>query len=86
MSGARPEDAEGRKPDPPFLEAVVQPIVEVARPDRIILFGSAARGDAGPDSDLLVVKSGVPHRRPRGADLSEPLRAPGARGRPGGHT
>jgi predicted nucleotidyltransferase len=33
--------------------------------DRIVLFGSAARGDMGPDSDvdLLVIKSGVPHRR-----------------------
>lgn len=39
-------------------------IVEVARPDRIILFGSAARGTAGPDSDLdlLVIKRDVPHR------------------------
>lgn len=37
----------------------------MAEPDRIILFGSAARGEIGPDSDLdlLVVKSGVPHRR-----------------------
>ena len=34
--------------------------VEVARPDRIVLFGSAARGEMGLDSDvdLLVVKSG----------------------------
>ena len=37
----------------------------MARPERIILFGSAARGEAGPDSDLdlLVVKSGVTHPR-----------------------
>ena len=47
------------------LAEVVRRIVEVARPDRIILFGSAARGDAGPESDLdlLVVKRGVEHRR-----------------------
>jgi predicted nucleotidyltransferase len=40
-------------------------VVEVAEPDRIILFGSAARAGAVPDSDLdlLVVKSGVAHRR-----------------------
>jgi uncharacterized protein len=47
------------------LAEVVRRVVEVADPDRIILFGSAARGQAGPDSDLdlLVVKSGVAHRR-----------------------
>ncbi len=49
----------------PFLDEIVRRIVQVAAPDRIILFGSAARGQVGPDSDLdmLVVKSGVPHRR-----------------------
>ncbi len=47
------------------LEEIVGRVVEVADPDRIILFGSAARGEMGPDSDvdLLVVKSGVEHRR-----------------------
>jgi predicted nucleotidyltransferase len=52
-------------PDPAILAEVVRRIVEVAHPDRIVLFGSAARGQMGPDSDLdlLVVKSGVPHRR-----------------------
>jgi len=48
-----------------LLDEIVRRVVEVAHPDRIILFGSAARGEMGPDSDidLLVVKSGVPHRR-----------------------
>lgn len=48
-----------------ILDEIVRRIVEVAQPDRIILFGSAARGEMGPDSDLdlLVVKAGVPHRR-----------------------
>jgi uncharacterized protein len=52
-------------PDPIVLAEVVRRIVEVANPDRIVLFGSSARGEMGPDSDLdlLVVKSGVPHRR-----------------------
>jgi predicted nucleotidyltransferase len=42
------------------LDTIIQRIVEVAQPERIILFGSAARGDMGPhsDVDLLVVKSG----------------------------
>ncbi|PYQ74302.1 MAG: nucleotidyltransferase domain-containing protein [Acidobacteria bacterium] len=46
------------------LDVLVRRIVEIARPDRIILFGSAARGDMGPDSDidLLVVKTDVEHR------------------------
>ena len=48
-----------------LLAEVVRRIVEVAEPERIILFGSAARSEAGPDSDLdlLVVKRGVEHRR-----------------------
>ena len=46
------------------LDDIVRRIVEVAAPEKIILFGSTARGDAGPDSDvdLLIVKSGA-HRR-----------------------
>lgn len=52
-------------PDSAILVEVIRRIVEVADPDRIMLFGSAARGQMGPESDLdlLVVKSGVPHRR-----------------------
>ena len=40
------------------LDEIVRRIVEVAEPEKIILFGSTARGDAGPDSDvdLLIVK------------------------------
>lgn len=42
------------------LQDIVDRIVEVADPDRIILFGSAARGemDENSDVDLLVVKGG----------------------------
>ena len=48
-----------------LLAEAIRRVVEVASPERIILFGSAARGETGPDSDLdlLVVKSGVAHRR-----------------------
>jgi len=48
-----------------LLHEIVRRRVESARLDRIILFGSAARGRMGKDSglDLLVVKSGVSHRR-----------------------
>jgi len=43
------------------LDQIVRRIVEVAKPDKIILFGSAARGAMGPhsDVDLLVIKAGA---------------------------
>jgi len=46
------------------LDEIVRRIVEVAQPEQIILFGSAARGEMAPNSDvdLLVVKSDVVHR------------------------
>lgn len=46
------------------LADIVRRIVEVAQPERIILFGSAARGAMSPNSDidLLVVKRGPIHR------------------------
>jgi len=53
-----------RVPERELLDEIVRRIVEVAAPDSIILFGSAARGEWGPNSDidLLVVKQGVEHR------------------------
>ncbi len=47
------------------LDKIVQRIVAVAQPEKIILFGSAVRGEMGPNSDvdLLVVKSGIHRRR-----------------------
>lgn len=46
------------------LEEIIQRIVQVAQPERIILFGSAARGEMGPhsDVDLLVIKGGEFHQ------------------------
>ena len=46
------------------LREILKRIVGIADPDRIILFGSAARGegDANSDIDLLVVKADIPHR------------------------
>ena len=51
--------------DDPVLLEVVRRLVEAYHPLRIYLFGSAARGDAGPDSDydIMVV---VPDDAPRG--------------------
>ena len=47
--------------DQKTLDEIIRRIVEVARPEKIILFGSAARGGMGPNSDvdLLIVKEGV---------------------------
>lgn len=47
------------------LEAALERIVSVAKPDRVILFGSAARGtaDAQSDLDFLVIKAGITSRR-----------------------
>ncbi|MBM3242464.1 nucleotidyltransferase domain-containing protein [Candidatus Poribacteria bacterium] len=42
------------------LREIIRRIVEVAHPEKIFLFGSAAQGEMGPNSDvdLLVIKSG----------------------------
>jgi len=65
MESRTPARAGKRRGDSRILDEIVRRVVEVANPDRIILFGSAARGELGPDSDydLLIVKSNVPHRR-----------------------
>lgn len=50
----------------PALVEVVRRLVEAYRPERIYLFGSVARGDAGPDSDydiMLVVPDDAPPER-----------------------
>ena len=39
-------------PDPAVLQELVRRVVESVQPLRIILFGSAARGEMGPNSDL----------------------------------
>ena len=43
------------------LDDVIARIVDVAAPEKIILFGSAARGETGRNSDLdlLIVKDGA---------------------------
>ena len=41
--------------DQELIDEVVRTIVERFHPARIVLFGSQARGDAGPDSDIDVM-------------------------------
>ncbi len=47
--------------DGAVLDRVIRRVVQVAQPEKIILFGSAAQGRMGPhsDLDLLVVRSGA---------------------------
>ena len=62
-------------PTPQTIEELVRRIVEGVHPQRIILFGSAARGDMRPDSDidvLVVMPEGV-HRRRTTQELHERL-------------
>lgn len=50
--------------DPDLIDEAARRIAEAAPGARVILFGSQARGDAGPDSDvdLLVVEPAVDDR------------------------
>jgi uncharacterized protein len=43
------------------LDEIIQRILQITTPDKIILFGSRASGQARPNSDydLLVIKSGI---------------------------
>ncbi len=53
--------------DDSVLAGMVERLVEAFHPERVYLFGSAARGDAGPDSDydllVVVATSGEPGYR-----------------------
>jgi hypothetical protein len=54
-----------RTVDQKTLDEIIRRIVEVARPEKIVLLGSAATGRMGPDSDLdlLVIRLDGIHRR-----------------------
>jgi predicted nucleotidyltransferase len=62
------------------LADVVRRVVEAAQPDKIILFGSAARGEMGPNSDidLLVIKGGKFNRWRLTTAIYRHLRGKGA--------
>jgi uncharacterized protein len=53
-----------RKQDQATIEAIVDRIAEVVRPQKVILFGSWARGEQGPHSDIdlvVIQESTLPH-------------------------
>lgn len=57
----------GRPIDADTLDDIVRRVVAACQPEKIVLFGSAARGERGPhgDVDLLVVKNYGTHWRER---------------------
>ncbi len=59
-----------------LLEEIVRRILAVGDPEQIVLFGSYARGEAGPDSDLdvLVVEADVRAPRRESVRLRRALR------------
>ena len=62
------------------LAEVLRRLIEAYRPLRIYLFGSQARGDAGPDSDfdlLIVVPSSAPSEHLRSRLAYRTLRGTG---------
>lgn len=63
------------KPDEALLTEITRRIVAVSDPQQIILFGSRARGEAGPDSDLdlLVIKDEVTSPRAEAARIYRAL-------------
>jgi hypothetical protein len=66
------------------LAEVVRRLVEAYQPERIYLFGSVARGDAGPDSDydlLVVVPDDAPPAMRRSRLAYERSMGDGYRGR-----
>ncbi|HYW46798.1 MAG TPA: nucleotidyltransferase domain-containing protein [Bryobacteraceae bacterium] len=62
------------------ITAITGRLVEYYHPERIYLFGSEARGDAGPDSDLdfcVVVPDGAPAELLRDGGIYTLLRGMG---------
>ena len=47
--------------DQSTLDEIIRRVVDVARPEKIVLFGSAARGEMNrhSDVDLLIIKKGA---------------------------
>lgn len=63
------------------IDEIVRILVSECQPEKIILFGSYARGDAGEDSDLdiaIIKQSDLP-RFKRGSEIRRALRANGRR-------
>ena len=63
-----------------IVREITRRLVEFYRPERIYLFGSAARGDSGPDSDLdfcIVLPDDAPEELLRSGAIYNRLRGMG---------
>ena len=80
MTASTKRHRKNGRPDKAILADIISRVVEAANPDRIILFGSAARGQMGPNSDLdlLVVKGGKFNRGRLTTAIYRNLRGKGA--------
>ena len=58
------------------IDAAVRLICQVSQPKKIIVFGSQARGDTHPESDLdlMVIAERITHRIKEGVSLRRALR------------
>ncbi len=52
MKTKEPAKKKRGRPDAGILADTINRVVEAAKPEKIVMFGSAARGTMGPDSDL----------------------------------
>ncbi len=60
-SKSKRQPQRGSTLDPRTLDEIIRRVVEVAQPERIVLFGSAAKGEMTrhSDVDLLIVRDGA---------------------------
>jgi predicted nucleotidyltransferase len=65
--------------DDSLLAEIVRRILTVSRPDRIILFGSAAAGSMNPDSDIdvMVLRRDLDNARKESVRIGDSLRGLG---------
>ena len=72
-------DTQTTRIDGALIQEIVRRVLSVARPDRIILFGSAATGRMTRDSDidLLIVEARPKDRRRESVEIGDALRGMG---------
>ncbi|MCK4850343.1 MAG: nucleotidyltransferase domain-containing protein [Phycisphaerae bacterium] len=65
--------------DDKLVQEIIQRVLTVARPERIILFGSAASGQMTPDSDidLLIIEASPGDQRKESVRIHDALRGLG---------
>jgi uncharacterized protein len=62
-------------PDKNVIKKIIKAVLQVIVPEKIILFGSQARGQAGPNSDydILIIKSGIKNKLNIEQDIYEKI-------------